>query len=124
MTVITTYKDAPTQTVDIDGTRFAHRQLGPDNTPPVVFLNHLAAALENWTPGPARYARGAAPRAPRPGGRTGILLDVPGVLVGDDGEVAAEHGLIERQCRLRVAAEVQVGRGCDGQGLSLIGLDA
>jgi pimeloyl-ACP methyl ester carboxylesterase len=50
MTVITTYKDAPTKTVDIGGARFAYRQLGPDSGTPVIFLNHLAAVLDNWDP--------------------------------------------------------------------------
>ncbi len=50
MTVITTYKDAPTKTVDIDGARFAYRQLGPNGGTPVMFLNHLGAVLDNWDP--------------------------------------------------------------------------
>jgi pimeloyl-ACP methyl ester carboxylesterase len=50
MTAITTYKDAPTKTVDVDGTRFAYRQLGPDGGTPVIFLNHLGAVLDNWDP--------------------------------------------------------------------------
>jgi pimeloyl-ACP methyl ester carboxylesterase len=50
MTVIATYKDAPTKTIDVGGVRFAYRQLGPDNGPPVIFLNHLAAVLDNWDP--------------------------------------------------------------------------
>ena len=47
---MTSYRDAPTQTVDVGGTAFAYRSLGPDNGPPVVFLNHLAAVLDNWDP--------------------------------------------------------------------------
>jgi len=50
MTVITTYKDTPTKTVDISGATFAYRQLGPDSGTPVIFLNHLAAVLDNWDP--------------------------------------------------------------------------
>jgi pimeloyl-ACP methyl ester carboxylesterase len=50
MTVITTYKDAPTKTIDIGGTTFAYRQLGPDSGTPVIFLNHLGAVLDNWDP--------------------------------------------------------------------------
>jgi pimeloyl-ACP methyl ester carboxylesterase len=46
----TTYQHAPTETVDIGGTRFAYRQLGADTGVPVVFLNHLAAVLDNWDP--------------------------------------------------------------------------
>ncbi|MCR3752688.1 alpha/beta fold hydrolase [Lentzea californiensis] len=50
MTVITAYEDAPTQTVDVAGTTFAYRRLGPDTGTPVVFLNHLSAVLDNWDP--------------------------------------------------------------------------
>lgn len=50
MTVSSTYKDAPTEMVDVDGTRFAYRQLGADTGVPVIFLNHLGAVLDNWDP--------------------------------------------------------------------------
>jgi pimeloyl-ACP methyl ester carboxylesterase len=46
----TTYEQAPTETIDIGGTLFAYRQLGADTGVPVVFLNHLAAVLDNWDP--------------------------------------------------------------------------
>ncbi len=46
----TTYKDAPTRTVDVGGARFAYRQLGTDTGVPVIFLHHLAAVLDNWDP--------------------------------------------------------------------------
>jgi len=46
----TTYKDAPTKTVDVGGTRFAYRQLGTETGVPVIFLHHLAAVLDNWDP--------------------------------------------------------------------------
>jgi len=44
------YEHAPTQTIDVGGTRFAYRQLGPDTGVPVILLNHLAAVLDNWDP--------------------------------------------------------------------------
>jgi len=44
------YEHAPTETIDIAGTRFAYRQLGAATGVPVIFLNHLAAVLENWDP--------------------------------------------------------------------------
>jgi pimeloyl-ACP methyl ester carboxylesterase len=44
------YADVPTETIEIDGTRFAYRQFGPDTGVPVIFLNHLAAVLDNWDP--------------------------------------------------------------------------
>ncbi|SDD55307.1 alpha/beta fold hydrolase [Actinokineospora iranica] len=50
MTVRTTYQDAPTKTADIDGVTFAYRELGPHTGTPVIFLNHLAAVLDNWDP--------------------------------------------------------------------------
>jgi len=46
----TTYEHPPTETIDIGGTRFAYRQLGAATGVPVVFLNHLAAVLDNWDP--------------------------------------------------------------------------
>src|SRR6476619_4022180 len=50
MTVMTRFKDTPTQTVDVGGTRFAYRELGPATGVPVVFLHHLGAVLDNWDP--------------------------------------------------------------------------
>jgi pimeloyl-ACP methyl ester carboxylesterase len=46
----TTYASAPTETVDVGGTRFAYRELGPRDGVPVIFLNHLGAVLDNWDP--------------------------------------------------------------------------
>jgi pimeloyl-ACP methyl ester carboxylesterase len=46
----TTYANAPTRTIDVDGTTFAYRELGPASGVPVIFLNHLAAVLDNWDP--------------------------------------------------------------------------
>jgi pimeloyl-ACP methyl ester carboxylesterase len=46
----TTWKYAPTHTIDVGGVEFAYRQLGPDAGVPVVFLTHLAAVLDNWDP--------------------------------------------------------------------------
>jgi pimeloyl-ACP methyl ester carboxylesterase len=46
----TAHKDAPTETIDIGGTRFAYRRLGADTGVPVIFLHHLAAVLDNWDP--------------------------------------------------------------------------
>lgn len=51
MTVITTtYQDAETKSVDVNGTSFVYRELGPEGGTPVVLLNHLAAVLDNWDP--------------------------------------------------------------------------
>src|SRR3954447_23475284 len=46
----TTWKTAPTRTVNAGGVEFAYRQLGPSVGVPVVFLTHLAAVLDNWDP--------------------------------------------------------------------------
>lgn len=41
---------APTKSVDVGGTKFAYRKLGPDSGVPLIFLNHLAAELDRWDP--------------------------------------------------------------------------
>jgi pimeloyl-ACP methyl ester carboxylesterase len=46
----TAWKNAPTQTLNAGGVKFAYRQLGPDSGVPVVLLTHLAAVLDNWDP--------------------------------------------------------------------------
>ena len=46
----TAYKNAPTKSVSIGGTRFVYRELGIDTGVPVIFVNHLAANLDNWDP--------------------------------------------------------------------------
>ena len=45
-----TYKDTPTKTIEVGGTSFSYRELGPSGQVPVVFLTHLAAVLDNWDP--------------------------------------------------------------------------
>ncbi|TJW40232.1 MAG: alpha/beta hydrolase, partial [Mesorhizobium sp.] len=44
------HRDVPTKTVDVGGTEFAYRQLGPATGVPVIFLTHLSAVLDNWDP--------------------------------------------------------------------------
>ncbi len=45
------WSNAATQTVSAGGVDFAYRELGKHNGgTPVVFLNHLAAVLDNWDP--------------------------------------------------------------------------
>lgn len=45
------WKTVPTQTITAGGMTFAYRELGLDRPgPPVVFLLHLAAVLDNWDP--------------------------------------------------------------------------
>jgi len=50
MDVNTTYAEAQTKAVSVAGTNFVYRELGPGIGTPVVFLNHLAAVLDNWDP--------------------------------------------------------------------------
>lgn len=45
------WTDVPTQTLSAGGVDFAYRELGKQHGgTPVVFLNHLAAVLDNWDP--------------------------------------------------------------------------
>jgi pimeloyl-ACP methyl ester carboxylesterase len=44
------WKDVPTKSVDVGGTKFVYRDLGADTGAPVIFLNHLAAELDRWDP--------------------------------------------------------------------------
>lgn len=46
----TSYKDAQTKAVSVGGTRFVYRELGIGTGVPVIFVNHLAANLDNWDP--------------------------------------------------------------------------
>lgn len=43
------WKSVPTRTITAGGVAFAYREVGTNNPgPPVVFLIHLAAVLDNW----------------------------------------------------------------------------
>ncbi|MEZ0171219.1 alpha/beta fold hydrolase [Microvirga sp. TS319] len=44
------WKDAPTRSVDVVGTKFVYRQLGPAAGVPVIMLNHWGAVLDNFDP--------------------------------------------------------------------------
>ena len=44
------WKDTPTHTLDVGGTSFAYRQLGPRGGTPLVFLHHFTAVLDDWDP--------------------------------------------------------------------------
>lgn len=47
----TTWVNVPTQTLSAGGVAFAYRELGSQHGgTPVIFLNHLAAVLDNWDP--------------------------------------------------------------------------
>jgi pimeloyl-ACP methyl ester carboxylesterase len=45
-----TSKEAVTKTVDVEGTPFAYREVGPTKGVPVVFLHHFTAVLDDWDP--------------------------------------------------------------------------
>ncbi|MGV0745154.1 alpha/beta fold hydrolase [Mycolicibacterium sp. XJ870] len=47
---MTTWKDAPNRSIDVDGVTFAYRELGNGSGIPVVFLHHLTAVLDDWDP--------------------------------------------------------------------------
>lgn len=44
------FQDAPTRSVDVGGTTFVYRELGPRTGVPVILLNHLGAQLDNFDP--------------------------------------------------------------------------
>ncbi|MGW3284291.1 alpha/beta fold hydrolase [Streptomyces sp. NPDC001002] len=68
MTVL--FKDAPNQTIDVDGTPFAYREVGPKTGVALVLLNHITAVLDDWDPA---VIDGLA------AGRRLVLVDLRGV---------------------------------------------
>ena len=59
----TTYFDAITKTVDVNGTSFVYREAGEKNGIPVVLLHHLTAVLDDWDP---RTIDSGSPTCPAP----------------------------------------------------------
>jgi pimeloyl-ACP methyl ester carboxylesterase len=45
-----TSNEAVTKTVEVEGTPFACREVGPTTGVPVVFLHHFTAVLDDWEP--------------------------------------------------------------------------
>jgi pimeloyl-ACP methyl ester carboxylesterase len=45
-----TSKEAVIKTVQVEGTSFAYREVGPTAGVPVVFLHHVTAVLDDWDP--------------------------------------------------------------------------
>jgi pimeloyl-ACP methyl ester carboxylesterase len=45
-----TFENAPTKSIDVNGTKFVFRELGRRGGVPVVLLHHLTAVLEDWDP--------------------------------------------------------------------------
>jgi pimeloyl-ACP methyl ester carboxylesterase len=46
----TSHSETRTQSIQAGGTTFVYRALGTGTGTPVIFLNHLAAVLDNWDP--------------------------------------------------------------------------
>lgn len=46
----TTFENAATKTVNVNGTPFVYREIGEGKGVPVVFLHHLTAGLDDWDP--------------------------------------------------------------------------
>lgn len=44
------FKDVPTRAIEVGGTAFVYRELGPRTGVPVILLNHLGAQLDNFDP--------------------------------------------------------------------------
>lgn len=46
----TSFENAPTQSVEVSGTKFVFREIGNKGGIPVVLLHHLTAVLDDWDP--------------------------------------------------------------------------
>ncbi|MGC2776443.1 MAG: alpha/beta hydrolase [Bradyrhizobium sp.] len=44
------FENAPTASVDVNGTRFVYREIGKKSGTPLVLLHHLTAVLDDWDP--------------------------------------------------------------------------
>jgi pimeloyl-ACP methyl ester carboxylesterase len=47
---MTTWRTAPTKTIEVDGIPVTYRELGDPTGVPVVFLHHFTAVLDDWDP--------------------------------------------------------------------------
>src|SRR3954470_10356202 len=47
---VTTWNTTKTQALDVGGTSFTYRELGPRGGTPLVFLHHFTAVLDDWDP--------------------------------------------------------------------------
>ena len=85
------WMDAPTKSVDVGGTKFIYRELGPDAGLPVIFLNHLAAELDRWDP---RVVDGIAAK------RRVIVVDNRGVGASEGSTPKLVAAMARRDCAL------------------------
>ncbi len=46
----TSFIEAATKSIDVDGDRFVYRELGPAAGIPVIFLHHFTGVLDDWDP--------------------------------------------------------------------------
>ena len=44
--IMENYKNVETKMIDVNGTKFAYRELGAQAEIPVIFLNHLTANID------------------------------------------------------------------------------
>jgi pimeloyl-ACP methyl ester carboxylesterase len=91
------YRNVPTRTVDVDGTPFAYRELGPKTGVPLVFLNHITAVLDDWDPavvdGLATERRVILVDLRGVGGSGGVTPDNFEAMAADTAAFAAALGL-------------------------------
>jgi pimeloyl-ACP methyl ester carboxylesterase len=82
-----TSKNAVTKTVQVEGTPFAYREVGPTTGIPVVFLHHFTAVLDDWDPavvdGIAAERRVILVDLRGVGGSGGATPDSVGAMAGD-----------------------------------------
>jgi pimeloyl-ACP methyl ester carboxylesterase len=108
----TTFENAATKSVDVNGTNFVYREIGKAGGIPVVFLHHLTAVLEDWDP---RVVDGLAAK------RHVIVFDNRGV----GGSGGATPKTVEEMARDAVAFIRALGFGkVDLLGFSLGGFVA
>lgn len=99
-----TWRNAPTKSVDVGGTKWVYRQLGPDTGVPVIFLNHLAAELDRWDP---RVVDGIATRRR--------------VIVFDNQSIGASEGKTPRSVEAMARRAVAFIRALDFAQVDLLG---
>src|SRR5258708_38386484 len=66
---------APTQFVEANGIRFAHRRFGQEGGTPLLFMQHCRGGMDDWEPGVT----------------DGLAKNRPGILF-DNGGVASSSG--------------------------------
>ena len=104
-----TWEYAPTRSVDVDGTKFVYRELGPETGMPVIFLNHLAAELDRWDP---RVVDGIAAK------RRVIVFDNRGV-GASEGSVPVSVEAMARDAIVFIRALGSSGSTCSASRLAV-----